>query len=166
MKGEITVETPWKDPLAGAILLLLLGIILLVLQSGAISLIVIVAGALLIVYGANALSRGIRHDTSGDLVIGLLGCIIGLLLIIASGLFVTLMVYILAAFLIVFGVFKLIEAGKNKGRRDVNLIVGIILVVLGVLFAVYPGATANTLMIIIGVILIIVAALSIWSYLK
>ena len=166
MKVEDALVMPWRDPLAGSILLLLMGIILIVLQSTAIALVVVFAGALLIVYGASALSRGIRNDTSGDTVLGLLGCVVGLLLLIASGLFVTLMVYVLAAFLIVFGVLKLVEAANKKGRRDVSILMGVVLIVLGVLFAVYPGATANLLMIVIGVVLIVISALSIWSHLK
>ena len=162
MKNEVSRVMPWRDPLASSILMLLLGVVLIVLRSGAVSVVAVFAGAVLIVYGADALSRGIRSDRSGDTLLGVLACIVGLLMIVASGMFAKLVVLVVALFMVVLGVMKLIEKG-SKRRRDANIMVGVVLILIGLLFVLYPGAVADTVVLVVGIVLVVVSAVSIWN---
>lgn len=162
MKGELNRIVFLKDPLASSIFLLLMGVVLIVLRMSAVSIIITLVGGVLMVMGSVYLSRGVRSDTSGDTLLGVMGCVLGLLMVIASNLFATVMVYILAAALIVMGVLKIFGRGSSKKAR-VDVAVGAVLVVLGLLFALFPLTASNIGMVAIGIVLVVVSALGIWN---
>ena len=73
--------------------------------------------------------------------------------------------YILAAFLIIFGLFQLYEMwpiakDSLKGEKLYNLVIAIIAIVLGIVIIVYPGLAANIVMMIIGAFLIIIGLIN------
>ena len=163
MKADISRLAPWKDSLASSILLFMLGIILIVMRSGAISMVIIFIGAIMMVYGSNTLSRGIRGDNGSEKVLGALACILGLLLVLASGVFLVLMIYVLAAFMAVFGVIKILDDTKSKKKRGTNLLIGLALIAIALVLIVVPGATADLAMMRIGLVLVVMSSLSIWT---
>lgn len=162
MKGELNRIVFLKDPLASSIFLLLMGVVLIVLRMSAVSIIITLVGGVLMVMGSVYLSRGVRSDTSGDTLLGVMGCVLGLLMVIASNLFATVMVYILAAALIVMGVLRIFGRGSSKKAR-VDIAVGAVLVVLGLLFALFPLTASNIGMVAIGIVLVVISAVGIWN---
>lgn len=58
MGRDVEKVSPTRDPLATAILMLLVGIVLIVLESRAISILVVFAGVMLMIYGSSSLSKG------------------------------------------------------------------------------------------------------------
>ena len=86
-------------------------------------------------------------------------------MIVASFAFLDVLMYILAAFLIIFGLFQLYEMwpitnDSLKGEKLYNLVVAVIAIVLGIVIIIYPGLAANVVMIIIGVFLLIIGLIN------
>lgn len=159
--------SPAKDPLATAILMLLLGVVLIALGAGAVTIVVVFAGVMLMVYGASYMSRGIRSKSGVDMALGLIAAVVGLLLVIATGRMTSLLIAIMGLFLIALGILAIVtnlDAGRR--RRDTALVVGIVMVVIGVVLIAYPGATTDLMMTVIGVIMVVVGAVSLYSYVR
>ena len=101
------------------------------------------------------------------LALGAVLAVIGLLLVVATGTMTTLLMIIVALFLMVLGVLAIVgnlDAGNR--RRNTALAVGIVLIVLGVLLLVYPNATSDTFIRVLGVVMVLVSALSVYSYIR
>lgn len=167
MGRDVEKVSPAKDPLATAILMFLLGVVLIVLGAGAVTIVVVFAGVLLMVYGASYLSRGIRTKASVDMVLGLVAAIIGLLLVIATGRMTSVLIVLMGLFLIALGVLAIVgnlDAGTR--RRNTALVVGIVMIIIGVVLIAYPGATTDLIMQVIGVLMVVVGAVSLYSYVR
>ena len=168
MGRDVDRVSPTKDPLATAILMLLVGVVLVVLRTGAISILVVFAGVMLMVYGSSSISRGIRSgDGTTSLVVGILAAVLGLLLVVATGRMTSLLTVLVGLFLVVLGVLAIVsnlDAGRR--RRDTALVVGLLMVVIGVVLIVYRGAATDTMMLVIGIVMIVLSALSLYSYLR
>ncbi len=167
MGRDVDRVSPTKDPLATAVLMLFIGLIMIVLGSGALSVVVIFAGVMLLVYGSSSISRGVRSNSNSDLLIGIVMAVVGLLLVIATGRMTSILIILVALFLMALGVLAIVtnlEAGKR--RRNTALVVGIVMIIVGVVLIAYPGATTETMMIVIGVVLVVVSLLSLYSYMR
>lgn len=167
MGRDVDRVSPTRDPLATAILMFFVGLIMAVMGSAAIGVVVVFAGVMLIVYGSSYLSRGFRGSDSSGMVIGALATVVGLLLVIATGRMTTLLIVVVAIFLMVLGVLAIVSNLDAGGRRrNVALVVGILMVVVGVLLLAWPGATSDTVITVIGVVTVVVSALSIYTYIR
>lgn len=167
MGRDVDRVSPTRDPLATAILMFFVGLIMVILGAGAIQIVVVFAGVMLIVYGSSYLSRGIRGNDTGNMVIGVLAAIVGLLLVVATGTMTTVLIIIVALFLMVLGVLAIVSNIDAGGRRrNTALVVGILMIIIGVVLLAWPGATSDLAMRVIGVVTVLVSALSIYSYLK
>lgn len=167
MGRDVDRVSPTKDPLATAVLMLFIGLIMIVLGAGALSVVVIFAGVMLLVYGSSSISRGVRSNSNSDLLIGIVMAVVGLLLVIATGRMTSILIILVALFLMALGVLAIVtnlEAGKR--RRNTALVVGIVMIIVGVVLIAYPGATTETMMIVIGVVLVVVSLLSLYSYMR
>ena len=167
MGRDVDRVSPTKDPLATAVLMLFIGLIMIVLGAGALSVVVIFAGVMLLVYGSSSISRGVRSNSNSDLLIGIVMAVVGLLLVIATGRMTSILIILVALFLMALGVLAIatnLEAGKR--RRNTALVVGIVMIIVGVVLMAYPGATTETMMIVIGVVLVVVSLLSLYSYMR
>lgn len=167
MGRDVDRVSPTKDPLATAVLMLFIGLIMIVLGAGALSVVVIFAGVMLLVYGSSSISRGVRSNSNSDLLIGIVMAVVGLLLVIATGRMTSILIILVALFLMALGVLAIVtnlEAGKR--RRNTALGVGIVMIIVGVVLIAYPGATTETMMIVIGVVLVVVSLLSLYSYMR
>ena len=165
MGREVDRVSPTRDPLATAVLMLLVGLILVIMGAGAIQIVVVFAGVMMIVYGSSHISRGIRGNASTDLVIGILLAIVGLLLVVATGSMTRILIIVVGLFLMVLGILAIVGNLDSGGRRrTVALVVGIVMVVLGVLLVAYPGATTDTFIRILGVVMAVAASLSVYTY--
>lgn len=167
MGRDVERVSPAKDPLATAVLMLLLGVVLIALGAGAVMIVVVFAGVMLMVYGASYISRGVRTGSGVDLVLGVIAAIVGLLLVIATGTMTSILIRIMGLFLIALGILAIVtnlDAGRR--RRDTALAVGIVMVIIGVILAAYPSVATDLIMTVIGVIMVVVGALSLYTYLR
>ena len=85
MGRDVDRVSPTKDPLATAVLMLFIGLIMIVLGAGALSVVVIFAGVMLLVYGSSSISRAVRSNSNSDLLIGIVMAVVGLLLPASDG---------------------------------------------------------------------------------
>lgn len=167
MGRDVEKVSPTRDPLATAVLMLFVGLIMVIVGSGAIQIVVVFAGVMMIVVGSSYVSRGVRSNDTMRLALGAVLAVIGLLLVVATETMTTLLMIIVALFLMVLGVLAIVgnlDAGNR--RRNTALAVGIVLIVLGVLLLVYPNATSDTFIRVLGVVMVLVSALSVYSYIR
>lgn len=167
MGRDVDRVSPTRDPLATAILMLFVGLIMVIMGSRAIQIVVVFAGVMLIVYSSSYLSRGIRGKDSSSMVIGVLAAIVGLLLVVATGMMTAILIIIVALFLMVLGVLAIVSNIDAGGRRrNVALVVGILMIIIGVVLLILPGATSDVAVRVIGSVTAVVSALSVYSYLR
>ena len=167
MGRDVERVSPTKDPLATAVLMLFVGLIMIGLGSAALSIVVVFAGVMLLVYGSSSISRGIRSGSNADLVLGIVMAVVGLLLVIATGRMTAILLVVMALFIMALGVLAIVsnlDAGKR--RRNTALVVGIALIIVGVVLLAYPGATTETMMVAVGVVMVVVSLLSLYSYMR
>ena len=161
------VANDYKGRLIFGILAVVIGIIALVYPGGTLKVIIILLGIFALLNGLSILFNAFSQKSKDthDLLVGILYVVLGLIMIIASFAFLDVLMYILAAFLIIFGLFQLYEMwpiAKDilKGEKLYNLVIAIIAIVLGIVIIVYPGLAANIVMMIIGAFLIIIGLIN------
>ena len=154
------VANDYKGRLIFGILAVVIGIIALVYPGGTLKVIIILLGIFALLNGLSILFNAFSQKSKDthDLLVGILYVVLGLIMIIASFAFLDVLMYILAAFLIIFGLFQLYEMwpiakDSLKGEKLYNLVIAIIAIVLGIVIIVYPGLAANIVMMIIGCLL-------------
>ena len=104
MGRDVDRVSPTRDPLATAVLMLFIGLIMVVMGAGALSVVVIFAGVMLMVYGSSSISRGIRSNSNADMILGVVMAVVGLLLVIATGRMTSILIIVMALFLMALGV--------------------------------------------------------------
>ena len=161
------VANDYKGRLIFGILAVVIGIIALVYPGGTLKVIIILLGIFALLNGLSILFNAFSQKSKDthDLLVGILYVVLGLIMIIASFAFLDVLMYILAAFLIIFGLFQLYEMwpiakDSLKGEKLYNLVIAIIAIVLGIVIIVYPGLAANIVMMIIGAFLIIIGLIN------
>ena len=161
------VANDYKGRLIFGILAVVIGIIALVYPGGTLKVIIILLGIFALLNGLSILFNAFSQKSKDthDLLVGILYVVLGLIMIIASFAFLDVLMYILAAFLIIFGLFQLYEMwpiakDSLKGKKLYNLVIAIIAIVLGIVIIVYPGLAANIVMMIIGAFLIIIGLIN------
>ncbi len=158
---------PWKDPLASAILMLLLGLVLIVLGRQAVQILVVAAGVLLMIYGSVSLSKGIRYGGTEDAVKGLLAAVFGLVLAMASGQVMDFVTVILGAVLVVIGVVTFVQNLKSGGkRRTAALAVGAVLVIIGVALLLLRSQMTEAFVMLAGALMMVAGAVGLYAQIK
>ena len=167
---EVTIEkfNPWKDSLISGIFLLIIGIIMVALQGESLSIILIIAGVLCLVMGAFTLYGGFRSKFTPTLVMGAVGFVIGLALLLVTGLVEDFMMAMLCIAIILIGLVSLLGMGGGfavaKGSKIVTVIVGILMIVVGIYGLFNLDGAADLVMTVIGVILIIAGILQLVEF--
>lgn len=161
------VANDYKGRLIFGVIAVVIGLIAIVWPGGTLKIIIILLGIFALLNGIsilfNAFSK--KSKDTHDLIVGVLYVVLGLIMIVASFAFLDVLMYILAAFLIIFGLFQLYEMwpiakDSLKGEKLYNLVVAIIAIVLGIVIVVYPGLAANVVMIVIGVFLLLIGLIN------
>lgn len=166
---EVTIEkfNPWKDSLVSGILLLILGILLAVFQSEALSWIIIIAGVFMLIGGLLAIFDAMRSKFTPTLVMGVVMVVVGIAFILLDQLIEDIAMILLALGLIIVGLISLLGIGGGfavaKGSRAVTVIIGVILIVLGVVAFMNLDGTADVVMIIIGVMMAVSGLLNLYQ---
>ena len=167
---EVTIEkfNPWKDSLISGIFLLIIGIIMVALQGESLSIILIIAGVLCLVMGAFTLYGGFRSKFTPTLVMGAVVFVIGLALLLVTGLVEDFMMAMLCIAIILIGLVSLLGMGGGfavaKGSKIVTVIVGILMIVVGIYVLFNLDGAADLVMTVIGVILIIAGILQLVEF--
>lgn len=167
---EVTIEkfNPWKDSLISGIFLLIIGIIMVALQGESLSIILIIAGVLCLVMGAFTLYGGFRSKFTPTLVMGAVVFVIGLALLLVTGLVEDFMMAMLCIAIILIGLVSLLGMGGGfavaKGSKIVTVIVGILMIIVGIYGLFNLDGAADLVMTVIGVILIIAGILQLVEF--
>lgn len=167
---EVTIEkfNPWKDSLISGIFLLIIGIIMVALQGESLSIILIIAGVLCLVMGAFTLYGGFRSKFTPTLVMGAVVFVIGLALLLVTGLVEDFMMAMLCIVIILIGLVSLLGMGGGfavaKGSKIVTVVVGILMIVVGIYGLFNLDGAADLVMTVIGVILIIAGILQLVEF--
>ena len=167
---EVTIEkfNPWKDSLISGIFLLIIGIIMVALQGESLSIILIIAGILCLVMGAFTLYGGFKSKFTPTLVMGAVVFVIGLALLLVTGLVEDFMMAMLCIAIILIGLVSLLGMGGGfavaKGSKIVTVVVGILMIVVGIYGLFNLDEAADLVMTVIGVILIIAGILQLVEF--
>lgn len=145
---------------------LIIGIIAILDPGDAWMILCIILGIALLLKGIMALLPIFKGEKDNNaLIMGVIYVVIGIVLIVASWVATTILMYLFGALLIIYGLLQLYEmlpALKSglKGKGAINAIIAIVAVILGILVIINPGATADIIMIIIGICMVIVGLLN------
>ena len=167
---EVTIEkfNPWKDSLISGIFLLIIGIIMVALQGESLSIILIIAGILCLVMGAFTLYGGFKSKFTPTLVMGAVVFVIGLALLLVTGLVEDFMMAMLCIAIILIGLVSLLGMGGGfavaKGSKIVTVVVGILMIIVGIYGLFNLDGAADLVMTVIGVILIIAEILQLGEF--
>lgn len=170
MKTEIIKpkkEGKEKKNILTPIIYLILGVILAFKSNEAIKLLFYIIGILVIIYGMKSFVIGYQNKDNiqiKNINIGIaaVSIIIGLLVILLSGVLEMSIRYVLGFFLVYMGISRMLTEISFGNHFSWSNLSNIVLIVLGV----YSILFSNAVLVIIGWILIINAVLLIWEYLK
>ena len=149
------------------IIYLILGIILAFKSNEAIQLLFYIIGVFIIIYGIKNFilyyqNKDFIQYKNINLMLAILSVILGVLLIILSGVLEISIRYILGFFLIYMGVSRLLNQLSFSNYKSLSLLSNFVLIFLGI----YSIFVSNAVLVIIGWILIINACIIFWEYLK
>ncbi len=160
-KAEPIANRGWTSVLAFGILTLILGILFIVTPKDSLKVIVIISGVVAIITGLMSAFEGMNNfgDKGKKLVQSVLQVLLGIVMIVIAMVNTDILMYIVAAYLIVFGAcafFGMDIPGTPVG--GIAKVFGIVMVILGILIAVFAGTASDIFMIITGVFFIICGA--------
>lgn len=159
----------WGDFLVTGILMTIIGLLMIIFQSGSLKIILIVFGALLILGGIINVYVGIRYGVNPEIVSGVIKLVLGIAMVIATGFVSDVLMVILAIGLIIVGASNALgglKAGLEVKERILPLVVGAAFLVVGIVALFHLNDTADIVMIVIGVITLLGGLLDIFSAYK
>ncbi len=149
------------------LLMIVLGVLFLVEPGLSLATVLLLLGIFLIVYGVALAAAGLIGHAEGRgwaVFTGILGIIVGIIAIAWPGMTALALLYILGAWAIVTGVSDIIGAfasGLKGGKRVWLLILGVLSIVIGIVFFVYPVSGALAILWLVGLYLIVYGLLRI-----
>ena len=170
MKAEIIKPKKEKKEsknLLNPIIYLVLGLLLMFRSNQVVELLFYVLGIIVIIYGIKSFvlyyqNKEIVQYKNINLTIAVVSIIIGVLLIVLSGVLETSIRYVLGFFFIFMGVSRLLTSISFNNYKNFSTVSNIILIVLGI----YSIFFSNAVLVIIGVILVIYAIILFIDYFK
>ena len=170
MKAEIIKPMKEKKEsknLLNPIIYLVLGLLLMFRSNQVVELLFYVLGIIVIIYGIKSFvlyyqNKEIVQYKNINLTIAVVSIIIGVLLIVLSGVLETSIRYVLGFFFIFMGVSRLLTSISFNNYKNFSTVSNIILIVLGI----YSIFFSNAVLVIIGVILVINAIILFIDYFK
>lgn len=143
----------WWLLLVRGILAVLFGIMAFALPGLTLVTLVLLYGAYAFVDGVTAIWVGVSSRAWGLLVFGILGVIVGIYTLVSPGITAIALLYLIAAWAFVRGVFEIITAiqlRKEISNEWVLILSGIISIIFGVVLVANPSAGALTMVLVIG----------------
>ena len=170
MKAEIIKPKKEKKEnkiLVNPIIYLVLGLLLMFRSNQVVELLFYVLGIIVIIYGIKSFvlyyqNKEIVQYKNINLTIAVVSIIIGVLLIVLSGVLETSIRYVLGFFFIFMGVSRLLTSISFNNYKNFSTVSNIILIALGI----YSIFFSNAVLVIIGVILVINAIILFIDYFK
>jgi uncharacterized membrane protein HdeD (DUF308 family) len=166
-------KSSWIWRLLAGIILIILGIAILVYPDVTLAIIVLIVGIFLIIEGIMELVFAFSAEAKGAkwifILKGIIDLVLGLVLLFYPDITLTIFVYIVAAWAIVWGIFELVatfmvpkeqsHAVYGTGGKWVGMLIGLVAIAFGVVIAFYPDATLTVIIYLIGFLVIAVGAL-------
>ncbi len=170
MKTEIIKpkkEMKEARSLFNPIIYLVLGLLLMFKSNEVVELLFYVLGVIVIIYGIKSFvvyyqNKDVVQHKNINLTIAIASVIIGVLLIVLSGVLEASIRYVLGFFFIFMGVSRLLTSISFNNYKNFSTISNIVLIALGI----YSIFFSNAVLIIIGVILVINAIILFIEYFK
>ena len=170
MKTEIIKpkkEMKEARSLFNPIIYLVLGLLLMFKSNEVIELLFYVLGIIIIIYGIKSFvvyyqNKGVVHYKNINLTVAIASVIIGVLLIVLSGVLEASIRYVLGFFFIFMGISRLLTSISFNNYKNFSTISNIILIALGI----YSIFFSNAVLVIIGVILVINAIILFIEYFR
>jgi uncharacterized membrane protein HdeD (DUF308 family) len=147
----------WTAVLLG-VLTLIVGVFLIADPHETLKTLAVIIGILLVLDGIIALCTAIFGAGQGRgllAIAGILSLIVGLILIKKPFVSLAILVLIIGIWLIVVGVARIAEAVSSKEERGVNIFVGLIDIIVGIVFLAWPHIGAATFAVVLGIFLVI-----------
>ena len=170
MKAEIIKPKKEKKEarsLLNPIIYLVLGLLLMFRSNEVVELLFYVLGIIIIIYGIKSFvlyyqNKDVVQYKNINLTIAIASVIIGVLLIVLSGVLEASIRYVLGFFFIFMGVSRILTSVSFNNYKNFSTISNIVLIALGI----YSIFFSNAVLVIIGVILVINAIILFIEYFK
>jgi len=165
-------DNSWIIMLVGAAVTFVLGLIIVVWPHATLSVIAILVGIQLLVLGIIGLIAGFTSESSAgvrtvDIVLGLLGILVGLYFIRHLTVTVTLLAILLGVFWVMRGIVDLIVAavaGPVPGRW-IKAVIGVISLAAGLIVLFKPNESLKFLLVVLGIYLMLYGlVLAFWAF--
>lgn len=159
-----------KSSITTAIICIILGIIMLIWPESILSWLCILVGILLLVGGIVYLGSffvrmGKPTSFAGDLFLGLLLILLGILLLVRPGYVIAVIQYVFGFLILAYGILDL-QASFSLHSFGLSwnwaLVASIVTIALGILIIADPFGSLSALVILIGIVLIYNGASSLW----
>ena len=171
--GTQRADNTWIIMLVGAAVTFVLGLILVIWPHATLTVVAVLLGIQLLVLGIIGLIAGFTSSGAGgavrtvDIVLGLLGILVGLYLIRHLTVTVTLMAILLGLYWVMRGIVDLIVAvlaGPVPGRW-VKAVIGVISLAAGLIVLFKPNESLKFLVVVLGIYLMLYGlALAFWAF--
>jgi uncharacterized membrane protein HdeD (DUF308 family) len=165
-----TISNSWQNMVIIGILVLILGVVAIIWPEDTLKLFLIIAGLFAIISGIAITYDAYVSENKFNTVIGVLCIVLGIIFVILPNFMADVLVYLAAIFFIIFGVIQIIDGNSLSqdytDNRYISAMIGVLLIILGIIIAIYNDATIKIVMIVIGAFLIVSAVLYIFNGLK
>ena len=171
--GTQRADNTWIIMLVGAAVTFVLGLILVIWPHATLTVVAVLLGIQLLVLGIIGLIAGFTSSGAGgavrtvDVVLGLLGILVGLYLIRHLTVTVTLMAILLGLYWVMRGIVDLIVAvlaGPVPGRW-IKAVIGVISLAAGLIVLFKPNESLKFLLVVLGIYLMLYGlALAFWAF--
>jgi len=166
-------KSSWIWRLLGGLILVILGILVLVYPDITLAIAVLLVGILLIIAGVFELIFGFSAEAKAAkwlfILQGIVSLVLGILIVVYPEITLTIFVYLLAAWAVIWGIFELIatfmvpaevrQQVYGTGGKMLGILIGLIAIVFGIVLAVYPEATLTTIIYVFGILVIAIGVL-------
>ena len=167
MEIPVGKSNPWRDTLIAGLIFIVVGVLVAVLQDKALNIIITIAGILIALSGVLTAYDGYKMGLSPNIGIGVLTILFGVVLAVLPNVFTDILMLILAIVLIICGVMSLSNLAPSfiatKQSKILSGISGAVMLLLGVLALFNLDDTADIIMIIIGVFIILSGLIKVYE---
>jgi len=166
-------KSSWIWRLLAGIILVILGIAILVYPDVTLDIVILIVGILFVIQGIFELIFGFSAEAKGArwlfVLKGLISLILGVIILVYPNETLTIFVYLVAAWAIIWGIFEMIATFMvpkenahqvyGTGGKWMGVLIGLIAIAFGIVLAVYPDATLTIIIYLVGFLVIVVGAM-------
>lgn len=168
-KVEPVANRGWGSILIFGILTMILGILFIVMPKDSLKIIVIVSGVFTIIVGLANTFEALNNlgDKTLKLLQAVLQVLLGIVMVAIPFINIDILMYIMAAYLIIFGICALFGMEiPNTPIGSVAKVFGIVMIILGILIAIFSSTAEDIIMILTGIFFIICGASAVVGAIK